>query len=340
MILKPTAWAFDATKVAFWKQYGASGLWLLPMWENTSTALHDLGDLAAPAAFAGAAPPMWVADALGVGVGFGGVSARADMVTPTGFGALMGNGAFTLGAVVRPDAVGAVRHILSDDNAGGTIYSLRLYQTAADVWQARICAGGGTAGQVTGSVPVVSGTLAVLVLTWDTSNGSHHLLQLYTNGSPDGAAADNLTRNLDNGVTLTVGREGADSAAYYSGNVLMLVAQKSAWTPAQITQFAADPFQVLVPAYGTHGPAARTQMAGPWSLVAETLRGLGSTVLPRYPIGPASVNGPGYTNSPRTMAGPWGLVAETRRSMGQGSTVLPPPDEHSHLRRERRERRR
>jgi hypothetical protein len=219
--------------------------WCLPLWENTGTALEDIGSLGAPAAFAGAAPPTWVADALGVGVGFGGVSARCDMVTPTGFGALMANGPFTAYAVVRPDAVGTLRVVLGDHDVAGNNRSIEFRQAASNQWGPFAGAGGAIHGFNDTATAVAAGTLAVLVTTF-SATALHHTLTMYINGGSEGTPYDFGSADLDNGVALTVGRAGAQDTRYFSGTMLMLGGQQGKWTDAQIAQFSADPFQVLV----------------------------------------------------------------------------------------------
>lgn len=240
---KPVQWTADFGKIRFWRQYSSAGLWLPPMWENAGTALADLGDLASPFTLAGVTLPSWTGDALGVALLFDGTSSRCDMNTPIGFGSLVANGSFTVFAVVRPNAVGALRMILGDAAANATAFSLDLRQQATDVWAFSVGYSGGN-DVVNGTAPVVNGALAVLVGTWDLSVPGHHMQTLYTNGNLDGAG-DFLARTQVNGTALTVGRNGAYSDNYFSGNILLVGAQKGVWTPTQIAQFSADPFGVI-----------------------------------------------------------------------------------------------
>jgi hypothetical protein len=69
-------------------------------------------------------------------------------------------------------------------------------------------------------------------------------------------------------------------------------------------------------------PLAVNGLTGPWGLVSEQLRAMGSTFIPDVPASPGV--GDQLTARPMgvtRMTGPWGMVAEALRAMG--STVIP-----------------
>lgn len=242
MINKPTSWAFDPDSIdPAWQWFfaDASGVcW--PMWENTGTTLNDIDDLNVDATFAASTEdPAWTADALGVAVLFDDDD-YASVAGPTGLGTIIGQGPFTLYAVVRPDTVGTRGVVIGDWDGSGNDNAIFLERTAGDIWRAGVNTN--TSGfEVTSSTSASADTLAVIVLRWDGSE-----LSLWVNGVEEDTQA--TTGTLNAGVDTNIGRAafgGSFGGSYFDGTILMLGIQDDDWTDQHIEDWSADPFKVL-----------------------------------------------------------------------------------------------
>lgn len=246
MINKPASWAFSPASVhADWQWFwnDESGIcW--PMWENAGTAIADIDDLGEDASFAASTEdPAWTADAVGVGLLFDDDDYADIDSGPVGLGTLIGQGPFTLFAVVRPNTISSRGVIIGDWDGSGNDNAIVLERTAGDKFRGIVFTnnGGGTEYEVLSTTSVVNGTLYILVLRWDGSE-----LSLWVNGVEEDTQA--TAGALVAGHTTNIGRGafgGSFGGSYWDGTILMLGIQADDWTDQHVEDWSDDPFKPL-----------------------------------------------------------------------------------------------
>lgn len=201
--------------------------------------------------------PLSVSGPYGPMLGLNGSSQYVN-ITSGGFGALVGQGPFTVSVLAKTSITGTRQAILADWNSSGVANSFNLEFTSSNFFFSNIN-NVSTNISVTSSTTYAPNILYRITVTWDGSTQ-----KLYVGGVLLGSTG---TTTIGPGYQLSLGRGGAYiGGLYLNGACSDLRIYKRALSAAEVQSIYLDPVALVRPVRQYYGAASLLTYAPSWQL--------------------------------------------------------------------------